>query len=76
MYAHFWLVEDWAENTDVVNENTNRNIGDEVDLQLTWDYTEDVQFGLLTGWFFPGDHFASGTDDVATDIVGTVKLSF
>ena len=75
-YGHFWLVESWAENTTVVNENTAKNIGDEVDLQLTWDYTEDVQFGLLSAWFFPGDHFSSGQDDVTTDIVGTVSLSF
>jgi hypothetical protein len=80
-YGAFWLVEPWASNTTTFNginipENTQMFVGQEVDLNLTWDYTEDVQFGLLTGWFFPGDHFNSSTDDVATDIVGSVKLSF
>ncbi|MFH1665574.1 MAG: alginate export family protein [Candidatus Omnitrophota bacterium] len=70
-YAHFWLAEDWA-----VNTNTNKDIGSEVDVTLTWDYTEDVTFGLLTGFFFPGSHFQGTQDDVATDVVGTVKLSF
>jgi hypothetical protein len=69
-YGHFWLAENWS------NGNTDRNAGDEVDLQLTWDYTEDVSFGLLAAWFFPGDHFRGGMDDAATDLVGTVKLSF
>jgi hypothetical protein len=75
-YAHFWLAENWASVSDVVPENRDKNIGDEVDINVTWDYTEDVQFGILSAWFFPGDHFAGGQDDTATDIVGTVKLSF
>ncbi|MGB3113421.1 MAG: alginate export family protein, partial [Candidatus Omnitrophota bacterium] len=76
VYGHFWLAENWATVNDVVPENRKKNVGDEFDLKLTWDYTEDVQFSLLAGWFFPGDHFTSGLDDTATDLVGTVKLSF
>ncbi len=70
VYAHFWLAEDF------ITTNTKRNIGDEVDLQLTWDYTEDVSFGLLAAWFIPGTFFQNQQDDVATDIVATAKLSF
>ena len=70
VYAHFWLAEQFS------TANTKNNIGDEVDLQLTWDYTEDVSFGLLTAWFIPGDFFQDERDDVATDIVATAKLSF
>lgn len=70
LYGHFWLAEEVAAN------NTNTNLGDEIDLQLTWDYTEDVTFGLLSAWFIPGDHFQNGNDDVATDLVGSVSLSF
>ena len=69
-YAHFWLAE------SIAASNTNNTIGDEVDLQLTWDYTEDVSFNLLAAWFFPGKHFASPQNDTATDIVGSIKLSF
>ena len=77
-YAHFWLDQTWAENTvGGIPQNTNKNVGDEVDIKVTWDYTEDVTFGLLTAFFFPGDHFSSGQgNDTATDVVGTVKLSF
>jgi len=68
--AWFWLAEDFTES------NGDKYVGQEIDISATWDYTEDVSFNLLTAWFFPGDHFNSDQDDVATDIVGTVKLSF
>jgi hypothetical protein len=52
------------------------NIGYEVDLQATYDYTEDVSFGLLAGWFVPGDFYNSPADSTATDLVGSVKVTF
>ncbi|MDD3088479.1 MAG: alginate export family protein [Candidatus Omnitrophica bacterium] len=73
-YGNFWL--DRVYQTAGPNENNKKYVGAEVDLELTWDYTEDVSFGLLTGWFFPGDHFGSNSDDIASNLVGTVKLSF
>jgi hypothetical protein len=82
-YSAFWLAEAWAENSGVTAggtvcpENNKKFVGQEVDLETTWDYTEDVTFGLLAAWFFPGEHFSSGAgNDVATDLVGSVKLSF
>jgi len=37
------------------------HIGDEVDANLTYDYTEDVQFGLLGAIFLPGKYYDGGT---------------
>jgi len=54
----------------------NLFLGTEIDLQLTWDYTEDVSFGLLAAWYIPGNFYDDRNDDTATDLVGTVKLSF
>ena len=68
-FGYFWLDQRYSTNL------TDKELGAELDLQLTWDYTEDVQFGFLAGWFFPGKHFGDA-DDTATDLVGTVKLSF
>jgi len=51
-------------------------IGTEYDIQTTWDYTEDVSFGLLTAWFVPGTEIYKDSNAVASDIVGTVKVSF
>ncbi len=81
VYGLFWLYSQYAR--DQVNEPTNKNmfLGQEIDVNVLWDYTEDVQFGLLTAWFFPGSAFSSdvqgqGKRAAATSMVGTVKLSF
>lgn len=66
----FWLDE------DISQTYTDDYIGTELDLVLSWDYTEDVTFGLLGAWFFAGDLYDNDEDNVATDIVGTVSLSF
>jgi len=76
VYGSFWMAEDFADYNGAVAENKESHVGQEVDLNVTWDYTEDVQFGILSAWFFPGDHFTGGQQDVATDLVGSVKLSF
>jgi len=74
-YGHFWLNEKLNANTKG-SMIAGDEVGDELDLLLTYDYTEDVSFGLLTGWFFPGKIFPSGQDDLATDVVGTMKVVF
>jgi hypothetical protein len=52
------------------------DFGDEIDLAITYDYTEDVQFGLQAGWFLPGDAFADSNDDDAMEVIGSVSVSF
>lgn len=54
----------------------SKDIGSELDLSLTYDYTEDVSFGLLAAWFFPGKYWVGGYDNTASDIVGSVKVAF
>jgi len=73
----------WQPEGRAVNDVTGLEFGDrdefmgtEIDLELTWDYTEDVSFGLLSAWFFPGDFYAGSYDDNSADVVGTMKLSF
>jgi len=58
-YLHFQAAEVYGQLFN--GGDRNRHIGDEVDLRLTYDYTEDVTFGLLNAWFFPGDYFLSAT---------------
>ncbi len=71
-YNLFWNQEKYLET----NNKTKGFIGQEVDLQANWDYTEDVSFGVLAGWFFPGEVYFDNRNDIATDLVGTVKVSF
>jgi len=73
-YNVFWTVEDMMQ---IGGARHSGLIGQEVDVQATWDYTEDVSFGLLTAWFIPnGDIYYGDLNDHATDIVGTMKVSF
>lgn len=59
-------------------------LGQEFDLTLTYDYTEDVQFSLLGGVFFPGTSINS-KDAItthhrqkvaATELIGSMKVTF
>ncbi|MDP3791368.1 MAG: alginate export family protein [Candidatus Omnitrophota bacterium] len=59
-------------------------VGTELDLGATWDYTEDVSFNLVAGFFVPGEVYkvrdertnVTSADATATDVVATVKVSF
>ena len=58
-YLHYWFVEEPL-------PGANDDIGDEINLTLTYDYTEDVQFALDGAWFMPGDYYdrvATGTGE-------------
>jgi len=55
-------------------------LGQELDLTATYDYTEDVQFGLTAGWFKPGNAFSKDTNPTtshdATQLIGSMKVTF
>lgn len=76
-YLHYWFDEEPVAAAD--NE-----IGNEVNMKLTYDYTEDVQFALDSAWFIPGDYYGKelhpdGTrtaNDDALSIVGSCKVTF
>lgn len=74
--TYHWNLTNWSGKTADAKVKDKTYLGSEIDLEFTWDYTEDVSFGLLAAWFFPGGHFFDQSDDVATDVVGSVKLSF
>jgi hypothetical protein len=67
-FTYFWVAETIAGRSD--------EIGWEVDTQVTYDYTEDVSFGLVAAWFNPGDFYTSPNDETATDLVSSVKVTF
>lgn len=68
-FTHFW------HDAQVIAGRSDE-IGDEVDVKATYDYTEDVEFSLLGAWFLPGKYYISGQDDTASDVVGSVKVVF
>jgi hypothetical protein len=57
-------------------QNANKSkLGQEVGMVLTYDYTEDVQFGARAGWFFPGSNFDSNSN-TASQLLLNAKVAF
>lgn len=71
---------------EALQGGTGHDIGTELDLMTTYDYTEDVTFSLLTAWFFPGKVYdnenpanngvADLNPETATEVIGSCKVSF
>jgi len=60
-------------------ETTNSRgywVGNETDLNLTYNYTEDVTFGLSVGWFVPGDVFNASNHETASQAIANVAVTF
>ncbi len=54
----------------------NKSVGNEVDFDLIYDYTEDVQLGVSAGWFIPGGFFAKSNNDVASQYITHANVRF
>ncbi|MFH1046664.1 MAG: alginate export family protein [Candidatus Omnitrophota bacterium] len=50
-YLHYWF------DQDVALDSSEDEIGDELDMNVVYDYTEDVQFCLSTALFLPGEYY-------------------
>jgi hypothetical protein len=88
----YWDVDDvhlgakyaWFHFEEPPVSGRKRHAGDELDLCLTYDYTEDVQLGLDAAWFWPGDYYkednpnsaAAADDDIVTHLCGSMKVTF
>jgi len=62
-----------------VSPQVNHNgywLGNETDINLTYNYTEDVTFGLSMGWFVPGDVFTANNHDTASQAIANVGVKF
>jgi len=55
-----------------------KTLGQEIDLTLAYDYTEDVQFGLCVDWFMPGRAIStqSAQNEVANEVIASCKVEF
>ena len=51
-----------------------KNLGNEINVGLTYDYTEDVRFGLDLGYLCTGNAIEDRKD--ATQVIGSMKVSF
>jgi len=57
---------------------SQQHLGNEIDATLTYDYTEDVQFKLLGGWFNPGMAFnkTASAAKSAKELIASCKVVF
>ncbi len=69
-FYHFWADEDVAYGS----VDKDDDLGNELDVYLTWDYTSDVQFGLTVAAFWPGDCYEK--DDTALEVLGSMTVNF
>jgi len=71
------LVQPDGTTTAVITTNGRGTwVGNETDVNLTYNYTEDVTFGLSMGWFVPGDVFANNNHDLASQAIANVGVKF
>jgi len=73
-YSHVWFDE-----TPVAGRS--ETAGDEVDVKAVYDYTEDVQLGVVGAWFFPGSYYEGAapnarSSDLAWELLGDVSVKF
>ncbi|MBI3011253.1 MAG: alginate export family protein [Candidatus Omnitrophica bacterium] len=61
-----------------VDNTTKRNrfLGTEWDTNVVYNYTDDVQLGLLYALFAPGSVFRTPNDDTAQELITTVSVKF
>ncbi len=86
--ANFALTKKWVDDGagnlfgstgtgfNYVMEPGKKQLGNEIDLGLAYDYTSDVQFGLSYGMFKPGKAFHEDNRKTASSVVGSMKVSF
>jgi hypothetical protein len=62
--------------TITANTNTAKGLGNEVQLGLKYDYTEDVQLGATYDMFFPGGAFRDSNNSAATQVMVNANVLF
>jgi hypothetical protein len=56
--------------------NKKTSLGNEFDANMTYNYTEDVTFGVSLGWFVPGQEFAKSNRTTASQALANVAVKF
>ncbi len=74
---YFWATDTYHSTpADPTTGSLNDEIGNEIDIAAIYSYTEDVTFTAMSNWFIPGELYTSPFDDVATELIGEVKVAF
>ncbi|MBF0254144.1 MAG: alginate export family protein, partial [Candidatus Omnitrophica bacterium] len=71
----FWTDEDVITAAPANGGNLGQDVGTELDINVIYDYTEDVTFNLGLAWFMPGDVYGVSTATGATTSTATQVTS-
>jgi len=68
---------DWY-NLTLMESNGDDEVGNEIDATVTYNYTEDLTFGLQYGILLTGDYLEdiAGYDENPWQLIGSMKLAF
>lgn len=61
---------------DFGTKTDKKGLGNELDLDLTYDYTEDVSIGLSAGWYMPGNLFTGANEKTASQLLTSMSVAF
>jgi hypothetical protein len=79
-YSHLMLERKLEDSTLTYNGfaalESSRDLGQEIDLDLTYDYTEDVKIGANFGYFMPGNLFTNADRVPAKQAMMNVQVLF
>jgi hypothetical protein len=75
-YGDLQTVATARDSSATIIMRSKKFAGNEVDLTATYDYTEDVQFSLMCGMFFPGASFDKPNKNTASEVIGSMKVTF
>jgi len=59
-----------------ITKHNATGLGNEYDVNFTYNYTEDVTFGVSLGWFVPGSVFTSSNNSTASQALADVGVKF
>lgn len=57
-------------------KDDKKGLGNELDVDLTYDYTEDVSIGLSAGWYMPGNLFTDANEKTASQLLTSMSVAF
>lgn len=60
----------------VAGSKRNSFAGTELDVVTTYNYTDDVQLGLIYGLFLPGNVYRTPNDSTAQELISSVSVKF
>ncbi len=59
-----------------LDTTSSKSLGNEWDVNVNYNYTEDVTFGVSLGWFIPGTTFDGVNDSTASQALAHVLVNF